>query len=72
MRCVGQCTSLARPRCLTGEQACELLDSIDVTTLIGLRDRALILVMTFAFARIGAMRVEDYYGQRQALVGPPA
>ena len=49
---------------LTGEQARELLDSIDVTTLVGLRDRALIAVMTFAFARIGAvvaMRVEDYY-----------
>jgi integrase len=32
--------------------------------VVGLRDRALISVMTFAFARIGAavaMRVEDYY-----------
>jgi integrase/recombinase XerD len=32
--------------------------------LVGLRDRALISVMTFAFARIGAavvMSVEDYY-----------
>ena len=28
------------------------VDSIDVSTLIGLRDRALIAVMTFAFARI--------------------
>src|ERR1700723_2909694 len=49
---------------LTAEQARELLDSIDVTTLVGLRDRALIAVMTFAFARIGAvvaMRVEDYF-----------
>ncbi len=49
---------------LSGEQARELLDSIDVSTLVGLRDRALISVMTFAFARIGAavaMRVEDYY-----------
>jgi site-specific recombinase XerD len=49
---------------LTGEQARQLLDSIDVSTLVGLRDRALISVMTFAFARIGAvvaMRVEDYY-----------
>jgi site-specific recombinase XerD len=34
------------------------------STLVGLRDRALISVMTFAFARISAvvaMRVEDYY-----------
>ena len=43
---------------LTGEQARELLDSIDTSTVVGLCDRAL------AFARIGAtvaMRVEDYY-----------
>ncbi len=49
---------------LTGEQARELLDGIDISTVVGLRDRALISVMTFAFARIGAvvaMRVEDYY-----------
>ena len=49
---------------LTGEQARELLDSIDVSTLVGKRDRALIAVMTFAFARIGAvvaMRIEDYF-----------
>ena len=33
-------------------------------TVVGLRDRALIAVMSFAFARVGAvvaMRVEDYY-----------
>jgi site-specific recombinase XerD len=49
---------------LDAEQARRLLDSIDVSTVVGLRDRALISVMTFAFARIGAvvaMRVEDYY-----------
>jgi site-specific recombinase XerD len=49
---------------LTAKQARELLDSIDVTTLMGLRDRALIAVMTYALARVGAvvsMRVEDYY-----------
>ena len=49
---------------LTGEQARQLLDSIDTSTVVGLRDRALISVMTFAFARIGAvvaMRVEDYF-----------
>ncbi len=41
-----------------------LLDSIDVTTLIGLRDRALIALMTYSFARVSAavgMRIEDYY-----------
>jgi site-specific recombinase XerD len=31
---------------LTAEQARQLLDSIDVSTLVGLRDRALIAVMT--------------------------
>jgi site-specific recombinase XerD len=49
---------------LTEEQARRLLESIDTSTLVGLRDRALIGVMTYAFARIGAvvgMRVEDYY-----------
>ena len=47
---------------LTADQARELLDSIDASTLIGLRDRALIGVMTYAFARVSAvvaMRVED-------------
>jgi len=49
---------------LDTEQARRLLDSIDTSTVVGLRDRALISVMTFAFARIGAvvaMHVEDYY-----------
>jgi site-specific recombinase XerC len=49
---------------LTEKEARRLLDSIDTTTLVGLRDRALIGVMTYAFARIGAvvgMKVEDYY-----------
>jgi site-specific recombinase XerD len=49
---------------LDADQARKLLDSIDTSTMVGLRDRALISVMTFAFARIGAvvaMRVEDYY-----------
>ena len=51
---------------LTGEQARELLDSIDVSTVVGLRDRALIAVMAYSFARVGAavaMRVEDYYAK---------
>jgi site-specific recombinase XerD len=49
---------------LTEEEARSLFDSIDTSTLVGLRDRALIGVMTYAFARISAvvgMRVEDYY-----------
>ena len=51
---------------LTAVEARGLLDSIDPATLIGLRDRALIAVMTYAFARVSAalaMRVDDYYTQ---------
>jgi integrase/recombinase XerD len=51
---------------LTSGEARHLLDSIDISTTIGLRDRALIAVMAFSFARIGAtlgMRVKDYYPQ---------
>ncbi len=42
----------------------QLLDSIDSTTIVGLRDRALIGVMVFTFARVGAtvrMDVRDVY-----------
>ena len=49
---------------LSREDARALLDGIDTSTLIGLRDRALIGLMVFSFARIGAvlgMRVSDYY-----------
>ena len=49
---------------LSAAQARQLLDSIDVSTVVGLRDRALIALMTFSFARVGAavgMRVEDYF-----------
>jgi site-specific recombinase XerD len=49
---------------LTAEQARELLDSIDTSTISGLRDRVLIGVMVYSFSRVSAvvgMRVEDYY-----------
>jgi integrase/recombinase XerD len=47
---------------LSAEEARKLLESIETTTLIGLRDRALIGVMVYSFARVGAavtMRVGD-------------
>ena len=50
--------------------ATQLIDAIDTTTVIGLRDRALIGLMVYSFARIGAaigMRVEDMYGQNRRL-----
>jgi site-specific recombinase XerD len=49
---------------LTAGEARQLLDAIETTTLIGLRDRAFIGLMVYSFARIGAvvgMNVEDYY-----------
>lgn len=49
---------------LEPEQVRELFASIETTTQAGLRDRALIAVMAYAFARVGAvvkMRVEDYF-----------
>jgi site-specific recombinase XerD len=55
---------------LEAAEARELLDSIDVTTAAGLRDRALIALMVFSFARVGAalaMRVEDVFVQRRRL-----
>jgi integrase/recombinase XerD len=49
---------------LAAEQARLLLDSIDTSTLIGLRDRALIGTMVYSFARVSAvvnMNVADYW-----------
>ena len=51
---------------LAAEEARALLDVIDVSTLMGLRDRALIGLMVYTFARVGAatgMRIEDVYIQ---------
>lgn len=51
---------------LDATEARELLNSIDVSTIIGLRDRALIGVMVFSFARVSAalgMNVDDYFQQ---------
>jgi len=55
---------------LAPEEARALLDSIDITTVAGLRDRALIGLMVYSFARIGAalaMKVEDVYTQSRRL-----
>ena len=51
-------------------EARQLIDAIDTSTVIGLRDRALIGLMVYSFARIGAaigMRVEDVYTQNRRL-----
>jgi len=59
---------------LTADQARTLLDSIETDSLAGLRDRALIGLMVYSFARVSAatrMRV-GLLSKRQALVVPSA
>ena len=51
-------------------EARQLLDAIDISTIIGLRDRALIGLMVYSFAWIGAavgMKVEDVFTQNRRL-----
>jgi site-specific recombinase XerD len=51
---------------LSADEARQLLDAIDTSSVVGLRDRALIGLMVFTFARVGAatgMDVEDWYFQ---------
>lgn len=40
---------------LAGDETMHLLHSIDISTLVGLRDRAIIATMAYTFARIGAV-----------------
>jgi integrase/recombinase XerD len=56
---------------LNREEARSLLSSMDTSTLTGLRDRALIAVMIYTFARVGAvlqMNVGDYFSQGRGWV----
>lgn len=49
---------------LTSSQARQLLDSIDTNSISGLRDKALLGVMVYSFARVSAVThllVEDYH-----------
>ena len=51
---------------LEADEARQLIDSIDCTSPVGLRDRALIALLIYTFARVSAaigMNVEDYYVQ---------
>ncbi len=59
-------TKVGKTPVLTAVEARALLDSIETDTLVGLRDRALIGVMVYSFARVSAvvgMTVADYYTQ---------
>jgi hypothetical protein len=52
---------------LSSKEATALLSGMDVSTVVGLRDRAIIAVMTYTFARVGvvvSLNVEDYYSQK--------
>ena len=49
---------------LTAKEAAELLESIDTTHIVGLRDRALLSTLVYSFARVSAvvqMQVKDYF-----------
>ena len=53
---------------LAPEEARQLLASLDTDSLAGMRDRALIGLMVYTFARVGAvlaMRAEDYFIQNR-------
>ena len=53
---------------LSAEEMHDLIASIETSTLLGLRDRALIGLMGYTFARVGAavgMKIEDYYVQKR-------
>jgi site-specific recombinase XerD len=55
---------------LTGEQTMQLLNAIDTSKLIGLRDRAVIATMAYSFARIGAvvaLQVRHVFRQQRRL-----
>jgi hypothetical protein len=88
MPCAAPNTSSRRARrpCWRPDEARELLDSIKIVrktaddedaeteepALIGLRDRALIGVMVYTFARINAvlqMKVRDYFVQGRRAAG---
>ena len=52
----------------SSDEARELLRGMDVSTPIGLRDRAIIAAMTYTFVRVGAvvaLKVEGYYPQEK-------
>ena len=63
-------TRTGKTPALEPAEARALIDSIDITTPVGLRDRALIGLMVYSFARIGAalgMKVEDVFTQNRRL-----
>ena len=71
-RCAGprHVVTCRQTRVLDPSEARALLDSIDTSTHAGLRDRALIALMVYSFARIGAalgMTADDVFTQDRRL-----
>jgi len=55
-------------RVLSSEEASALLTGMNISSVVGLRDRAIIAVMTYTFARVGAvvaLNLEDYFAQKK-------
>jgi site-specific recombinase XerD len=53
---------------LSSEEATALLTGMKVSNIVGLRDHGIIAVMTYTFARVGAvvaLTVEDYFSQNK-------
>jgi site-specific recombinase XerD len=62
--------SKGRTPVLSGDEVVQLLNAIDACTLIGKRDRAMIGVMAYSFARISAvtsLKVEHIFHQKRRL-----
>jgi integrase/recombinase XerD len=54
-------------RVISSAEATALLSGMDISSIVGLRNRAIIAVMTYTFARVSAvvaLTVEDYYPQK--------
>jgi site-specific recombinase XerC len=70
VRCPSHSVKRGKTPVLDPPEARAFIDSIDVATPVGLRDRALIVFMVYSFARIGAalsMKVEDVNVQNRRL-----
>jgi site-specific recombinase XerD len=53
---------------LSSEEATALLTGMDTSSVVGLRDRAILAVMIYTFARVGAVvafNLEDYFPQKK-------
>jgi site-specific recombinase XerD len=60
---------------MSSQEATDFLKSIDTSHVVGLRDRAFIAVMVYAFARVSAvvgLKVEDLFSAEKTLVAAPA